>query len=113
MAHARLCAGSGSDRGRRRWYVGDDIYARTLALGGGAEAFVVVLPQASAVADAGDGSVERWMKMGAKVTTKVAFADALIVDARGARVSDAAPGAVHGGQACRSVLRAGMTFDLR
>ncbi len=55
--------------------IGDDIYARTLALGGGPSAIVVVLPQASAVAGAGDGSVARWLTAGAQSASKVAFAD--------------------------------------
>ncbi len=55
--------------------IGDDIYARTLALGGASRAIVAVLPQASAVENAGDGAVERWLKAGAQEATKVSFAD--------------------------------------
>jgi cyanophycinase-like exopeptidase len=44
----------------------------------------------------------------------VGVSSALIVDARGASVPGAAPGAVHAGTGLAlHVLRAGMTFDLR
>lgn len=55
--------------------IGDEIYARTLALGGGSSAVVVVLPQSSAVEDAGATSVERWLKTGAREATRVSFED--------------------------------------
>ena len=54
----------------------DTIVSRTLELAGGKSAVVVVLPQSSAVADAGDSSVKMWLDAGAKEAKKVAFADA-------------------------------------
>ncbi len=53
----------------------DKIVARTLELAGGKNAVVVVLPQSSAVADAGDSSVKMWLDAGAKEAKKVAFTD--------------------------------------
>ena len=53
----------------------DQIVARTLELAGGKNAVVVVLPQSSAVADAGDSSVKMWLDAGAKEAKKVAFTD--------------------------------------
>jgi cyanophycinase len=52
-----------------------EIIARTLELAGGKNAVVVVLPQSSAVADAGDSSVKMWLDAGAKDAKKVAFTD--------------------------------------
>jgi cyanophycinase len=54
---------------------GPDIIARALELSGGKKAIVVVLPQSSAVADAGDSSVKMWLDAGAAEAEKVAFAD--------------------------------------
>src|SRR5215218_8546187 len=51
----------------------DAIVARTLQLSGGKDAVVVVLPQSSAVADAGDSSVKMWLDAGAKSARKVGF----------------------------------------
>jgi len=53
----------------------DAIVQRTLALAGGKDAIVVVLPQSSAVAGAGDSSVKMWLDAGARSATKVDFAD--------------------------------------
>ena len=52
-----------------------DIIARTIALAGGREAVVVVLPQASSAPDAGDGAVKEWREAGAKDVRKIDFAD--------------------------------------
>jgi cyanophycinase len=54
---------------------GPDIVAKTLALAGGKNAVVVVLPQSSAEPDAGDDSVKMWLDAGARDAAKVAFAD--------------------------------------
>src|SRR6187402_3046368 len=54
---------------------GPDIVAKTLALAGGKDAMVVVLPQSSAVADAGVSSVKMWLDAGAREAAKVAFDD--------------------------------------
>jgi cyanophycinase len=54
---------------------GSDIVARTLALAGGKDAIVVVLPQSSAEPDAGDASVKMWLDAGAKEAAKLAFTD--------------------------------------
>jgi cyanophycinase len=51
------------------------IVARTLELAGGKGAIVVVLPQSSAVADAGDSSVKMWLEAGAKSARKLDFKD--------------------------------------
>lgn len=51
------------------------IVARTLELAGGKNAVVAVLPQSSAVANAGDSSVKMWLGAGAKEARKVDFAD--------------------------------------
>ena len=51
----------------------DAIVARTLQLSGGQDAVVVVLPQSSAVAGAGDSSVKMWLDAGAKAAKKVDF----------------------------------------
>lgn len=53
----------------------DAIVARTLELAGGKNAIVAVLPQSSAVANAGDSSVKMWLDAGAKEARKVDFAD--------------------------------------
>ena len=53
----------------------DAIVARTLELAGGKHAIVAVLPQSSAVANAGDSSVKMWLDAGAKEARKVDFAD--------------------------------------
>ncbi|MEO6236089.1 MAG: cyanophycinase [Vicinamibacterales bacterium] len=54
---------------------GPEIVARTLALAGGRRAIVAVLPQSSAVADAGDDSVTMWREAGAAEAAKVSFDD--------------------------------------
>ena len=54
---------------------GPDIVSKTLAIAGGSSAVIAVLPQASAEADAGDGSVKMWQDAGAKEAVKVTFAD--------------------------------------
>jgi cyanophycinase len=54
---------------------GPEIVAKTLALAGGKNAIVVVLPQSSAVPDAGEDSVKMWLEAGAKEAAKVAFDD--------------------------------------
>jgi cyanophycinase len=51
----------------------DAIVARTLELAGGRNAVVAVLPQSSALPDAGDSSVEMWQKAGARAALKVTF----------------------------------------
>jgi cyanophycinase len=53
----------------------EKIVARTLALAGGREAVVVVLPQSSALKNAGDSSVKMWLDAGAKSARKLAFDD--------------------------------------
>ena len=53
----------------------DAIVARTLELAGGKAAVVVVLPQSSALQDAGDSSVKMWLDAGAKSARKVDFKD--------------------------------------
>jgi cyanophycinase len=53
----------------------DEIVSRTLALAGGKSAVVAVLPQSSAVANAGDSSVKMWLDAGAKSAQKVSFED--------------------------------------
>jgi cyanophycinase len=55
--------------------IDDEIYVRMLALGGGSQAIVAVLPQASAVEDAGASAVDRWKAMGAADARKYDFAD--------------------------------------
>lgn len=52
----------------------DRIVARTLDLAGGKDAVVAVLPQSSAVGNAGDSSVKMWLDAGAKRATKIDFA---------------------------------------
>jgi cyanophycinase len=51
----------------------DAIVSRTLQLSGGKDAVVVVLPQSSELADAGDSSVKMWLDAGAKAAKKVDF----------------------------------------
>jgi cyanophycinase len=53
----------------------DDVRARALALGGGAEAIVVVLPQASELPETGPEAVEVWKKAGAAQATALDVAD--------------------------------------
>lgn len=53
----------------------DAIVARTLELAGGRNAVVAVLPQSSALPDAGESSVEMWKKAGARAAVKVSFDD--------------------------------------
>lgn len=53
----------------------DAIVSRTLDLAGGKNAVVVVLPQSSAVENAGDSSVKMWLDAGAKAARKVDFKD--------------------------------------
>jgi cyanophycinase len=53
----------------------DAIVARTLELAGGRNAIVAVLPQSSALPDAGDSSVEVWKKAGARDALNVSFDD--------------------------------------
>ena len=55
---------------------GPEIVARALELSGGPQAIVAVLPQSSALPDAGDSSVKMWLAAGAKEAAKVAFTDA-------------------------------------
>src|SRR6186997_1901261 len=54
---------------------GPEIVSKALALSGGRNAVVVVLPQSSAEPDAGDSSVKMWLEAGAKEAAKVAFDD--------------------------------------
>lgn len=49
------------------------IIARTLALAGGRDAVVAVLPQSSAVQNAGESSVKMWLDAGAKSAAIVSF----------------------------------------
>lgn len=53
----------------------DKIVARTLELAGGREAVVVVLPQSSALKNAGDSSVRMWLDAGARSARKLDFND--------------------------------------
>src|SRR5918993_3955714 len=54
---------------------GPEIVAKALELSGGAGAIVAVLPQSSAVPEAGDSSVKMWLEAGAREAEKVAFTD--------------------------------------
>ena len=54
---------------------GPDIVRPTLELAGGSLAIVAVLPQASALPDAGDGSVKMWLEAGASEAQSVSFDD--------------------------------------
>jgi cyanophycinase len=55
--------------------VGHEIVAKALQLGGGKDAVVAVLPQASAEPDAGDGAVSMFREAGARSAAKISFAD--------------------------------------
>jgi len=55
---------------------GPEIVSKALALSGGRNAIVVVLPQSSALPDAGESSVKMWLDAGAKEAARVAFDDA-------------------------------------
>ena len=55
---------------------GPDIVSKALQLSGGKNAIVAVLPQSSAVPDAGESSVKMWLEAGAKEAAKIAFTDA-------------------------------------
>jgi cyanophycinase len=52
-----------------------EIILKALAVSGGPEAIVAVLPQSSAEPDAGDSSVQMWRAAGAKKAAKIAFTD--------------------------------------
>jgi cyanophycinase len=54
---------------------GPEIVSKALALAGGKDAIVAVLPQSSAEPDAGDASVQMWLEAGAKEAAKIAFTD--------------------------------------
>src|SRR5215207_2109498 len=54
---------------------GPDVIAKAIALAGGRGAIVVVLPQSSALPDAGDSSVQMWLEAGAREAAKVSFTD--------------------------------------
>ena len=54
---------------------GPDIVSTALAIAGGPNAVIAVLPQASAEPDAGDASVKMWRDAGAKEAVKVSFDD--------------------------------------
>lgn len=54
---------------------GPDIVARALELAGGKRAIVAVLPQSSALPDAGDDSVQMWIEAGAREAAKIVFDD--------------------------------------
>ena len=54
---------------------GPDIVAKTLALSGGKNAVVAVLPQSSAVEGAGEDSVTMWLDAGAREAARVEFDD--------------------------------------
>jgi cyanophycinase len=54
---------------------GPEIVAKALELSGGKHAIVAVLPQSSALADAGDDSVKMWLEAGAAEAAKVIFDD--------------------------------------
>jgi cyanophycinase len=54
---------------------GPDIVSKALEIAGGSNAVIAVLPQASALPDAGDGSVKMWRDAGAKEAIKVSFDD--------------------------------------
>jgi cyanophycinase len=55
---------------------GPEIVAKALELSGGRNAIVAVLPQSSAVAGAGEGSVKMWLEAGAREAATVAFGEA-------------------------------------
>jgi cyanophycinase len=50
-----------------------EIVSRTLALAGGRDAIVAVLPQSSALPGAGESSVKMWLEAGAREAAKVSF----------------------------------------
>ena len=52
-----------------------EIVAKSLELAGGKDAIVAVLPQSSALPDAGDSSVKMWLDAGAREALKVSFTD--------------------------------------
>jgi cyanophycinase len=54
---------------------GPEIVAKTIALAGGRNAIVAVLPQSSAVQDAGEDSVKMWLDAGAREASRIAFDD--------------------------------------
>ena len=54
---------------------GPEIVAKALELSGGKHAIVAVLPQSSALADAGEDSVEMWLEAGAAEAANVTFDD--------------------------------------
>ena len=55
---------------------GPEIVARALELSGGKSAIVAVLPQSSALPDAGESSVKMWLEAGAREAEKVSFTEA-------------------------------------
>ena len=55
---------------------GPEIVSKALALAGGRNAIVAVLPQSSALPDAGESSAKMWLEAGAKEAAVVAFTDA-------------------------------------
>jgi cyanophycinase len=54
---------------------GPEIVAKALELSGGKNAIVAVLPQSSALPEAGNSSVKMWLEAGAKEAEKIAFTD--------------------------------------
>jgi cyanophycinase len=54
---------------------GPETVAKTLALSGGKNAIVAVLPQSSALPDAGEDSVTMWIEAGAREAATVTFED--------------------------------------
>jgi cyanophycinase len=54
---------------------GPEIVSKALALAGGKDAIVAVLPQSSADPDAGDSSVKLWIDAGAREAAKISFSD--------------------------------------
>ncbi len=55
---------------------GPEIVARALELSGGTSAIVAVLPQSSALPDAGESSVKMWLEAGAREAEKISFTEA-------------------------------------
>ena len=55
---------------------GPEIVSKALALAGGRGAIVAVLPQSSALPDAGESSAKMWLEAGAKEAAVIAFTDA-------------------------------------
>ena len=70
-----LCFGAGSLVVVGGGGTGPEIVARALELSGGTAAIVAVLPQSSAVADAGESSVKMWLAAGAREAEKISFTD--------------------------------------